>query len=23
NIPVRHTNNKVKRFFLAKQKKAR
>ena len=23
NIPVRHTNNKVKRFFLAKQNKAR
>ncbi|CAM4091952.1 hypothetical protein BAMA_17445 [Bacillus manliponensis] len=23
NIPVRHTDNKVKRFFLAKQKKAR
>lgn len=23
NIPVRHTNNKVKRFFLAKQSKAR
>ncbi|PKJ56426.1 CYTH domain-containing protein [Bacillus sp. SN10] len=23
NIPIRHTNNKVKRFFLAKQNKAR